>query len=155
MFFPGLYWVENTNFRKCGSLVWWCFDSTYLDLNCSPLCTKVRFDYGFDFDSDIEVSGCALKNWYWFVWSFSRHFSFLLLKVSESQKHFFLNLHCPKNEWNKYSTNLCPRFIRLHYLMFCLFLGNGVSRKIEFEICWPLLLSENLKTWKYIYIVCM
>ena len=42
-FLPGLYWVENTNFRKCGSLVWWCFDSTYLDINCSPLCTKVRF----------------------------------------------------------------------------------------------------------------
>ena len=43
IFFSGLYWVENSNFRKCGSLVWWCFDSTYLDLNCSPLCTKVRF----------------------------------------------------------------------------------------------------------------
>ena len=49
------------------------------------------------------------------------------LKVSKSQKQFFLKLHCPKNERNQ---NFVKYFVR--------FLVNGVSRKDAFQIYWPL-----------------
>ena len=59
---------------------------------------------------------------------------FLFLKVSESQKQFFLKLHSPKNE-----QNIRPNFVRAEFVKyFVRFLGNGVSRKIAFEIYWPL-----------------
>ena len=41
----------------------------------------------------------------WYIWLRLKHkqsfdLLFLVLKVSKSQKHFFLKLRCPKNEGN-------------------------------------------------------
>ena len=48
------------------------------------------------------------------------------IKVSKSQKHFFLKLHCPN--FFLYLTRFCPSFIGqnfVKYFVWCL--GNGVS----------------------------
>ena len=39
-------------------------------------------------------------NLFWINW----------IKVSKSQKHFFLKLHCSKTQWSKW-----PKFVSLHY----------------------------------------
>ena len=58
--------------------------------------------------------------------------SLLTLKVSKSQKQFFLKTKfCPI----KLGQNFVKYFVR--------FLGNGVSRKIVFEIYWPLNWTVN------------
>ena len=58
-----------------------------------------------------------------------------LLKVSKSQKQFFLKLHCPKNERNiTTQLKLGKKFVKY----FVPFLGNRESRKNAFEIYWSL-----------------
>ena len=61
------------------------------------------------------------------------------IKVSKSQKHFFLKLHCPKNERNIWQNYALHSFIGQNFVWYFIrFLGNGVSRNIAFEIYWPL-----------------
>ena len=55
-----------------------------------------------------------------------------LLKVSKSQKHFFLKLHCPKT--NKILDKILPWLHRAEFCLLFRFFGNGVSRKNAFEI---------------------
>ena len=56
-----------------------------------------------------------------------------LLKVSKSQKYFFLKLHCQK--LNKILDKILPYEARAEFCqIFRVFLGNGVSRKNGFEI---------------------
>jgi hypothetical protein len=58
------------------------------------------------------------------------------LKVSKSEKHFFLKFHCPKmNDISTYLTKFCPSFIGQNFAKYLVcFLDNGVSRKNAFEI---------------------
>ena len=59
--------------------------------------------------------------------------------VNKSQKHFF-ETPLPKKQ-TKYLTKFCPSFIGQNFVKyFVCFLGNGVSRKIAFDIYWPLAL---------------
>ena len=57
----------------------------------------------------------------------------LKLKVSKSQKQFFLKLHSPKKELNirqNSALKLRQKFVKY----FVRYLGNGISRKNAFEI---------------------
>ena len=60
----------------------------------------------------------------------------MYVKVSKSQKYFFLKIHCPKT--NNILDKILPYEAReeffLTYIYFVHFLGIGVSRKIAFEI---------------------
>ena len=72
----------------------------------------------------------------------------VLLKVSKSQKQFFLKLHCPQNIQNIWQSSapahkiteilvkILSYWARAEY--FVHFLGNGVSIKNAFEIYWTL-----------------
>ena len=56
------------------------------------------------------------------------------LKVSKSQKYFFLETPLPKKR-TKYLTKFCPSFIGHNFdKYFVRFLGIGVSRKNAFDI---------------------
>ena len=60
-----------------------------------------------------------------------------LLKVSKSQKQFFLNLHCPKNE--RILDKILPFEARSEFcLIFCSFFRQWSFKKKSFEIYWPL-----------------
>ena len=60
-----------------------------------------------------------------------------VVKVSKSQKHFFLLLESllPKQR-TKYLTKFCPSFIGQNFVKYLVvrFLDNGVSRKNAFDI---------------------
>ena len=65
-----------------------------------------------------------------------------IITVSKGQyisKAIFLETSLsPK--WTKYLTKFCPSFIGQNFVKyFVRFWGNGVSRKIAFQIYWPLL----------------
>ena len=68
------------------------------------------------------------------MWWFVSLYLTTTLKVSKSQKHFFLKFHCPKNK--RWAYELGQNFV----IYFVCFLGNGVSRKNSFDIYWPLAL---------------
>ena len=61
---------------------------------------------------------------YWSRSRFCRYISLFMIKVSKSQMHFFLKLHCPTNEWNIWQN----------------------SRKNTFLIYWPICKSD-FKSW--------
>ena len=68
-------------------------------------------------------------------------FQLVVLKVSKSQKHFLLKLHCPK-KGKKYLTKFCPMKLGQNFVKYFVhFLGNGVSRKKCF---WDLLTFTDL-----------
>ena len=59
-----------------------------------------------------------------------------LIKVSKSQKHFFLKVETPlPKKLTKYLTKFCPMKLGQNFAKyFVCFLGNEVSKKIAFEI---------------------
>ena len=115
-----------------------------------PLCNKILFCYSNFFQTSAESLMSSLRICYYNYPlsagkamqspskcsnSLDTNFGcawILLLKVSKSQKQFFLKPPCPINKQNIWQNST------LFWVIFCLLLGNVISRKNSFEIYWPL-----------------
>ena len=68
-------------------------------------------------DNVNQYQNCALILWPTKLKS--RENTVLILKVSKSQKHFFLKLYCSKNE-RKYNTKLCLMKLEYNFVKYFL-----------------------------------
>ena len=77
-----------------------------------------------------KFSKTKIENWNWVQFMNSSFIFPSLLKVSKSEKHFFLGTPLPK-KWMKFFTKVSPMKLGQNFVKyFVRFLGNGVSRKM-------------------------
>ena len=72
-----------------------------------------------------------------------------MLKVSKSQKHFFLKFHCPKNEWNIRQNSALWSWGRILSNILFVFWAMEFQEKYALEIYWPLDSLHNLAVQHY------